>query len=68
MTTASQSVKFHKGDRVEPSGEGRTRLWYGFVGTVIKVTKKYVTVVWDGVSLVDELTIEEVKHVKESAQ
>lgn len=68
MTTTTQPVKFHKGDRVTTSGQGRTRLWYGFVGTVIKVTKKYVTVVWDGVSLVDELTIEEVKHVKESAQ
>lgn len=51
---------FKKGDRVVPSGQGRTARWPKKPGTVTrKVGASSVEVQWDGTSFGDEMKLDE---------
>lgn len=52
---------FREGDRVVPSGEGRTARWPKTPGTVIQMlSEKAVEVIWDGTAFGDEMGLVEI--------
>ena len=54
-------MRIKKGDRVIPSGVGRTSSWGKIVGTVLQRKGNSVFVHWDGTHFEDEMDIKEVK-------
>ncbi len=54
-------MRIKKGDRVIPSGVGRTNSWGKIVGTVLQRRGNSVFVHWDGTHFEDEMDIKEVK-------
>lgn len=56
-----------KGDRVKPSGQGRTAQWGPHQGTVTRrLTKATVEVHWDNTHFGDELSIDELQKIEEA--
>lgn len=65
LTMATQPTPLKKGDRIKPSGTGRTSSWPSTLrGTVLRVTREAVYVRWDDTSLLteDEMACEEVSR------
>lgn len=54
--------KYHKGDRVQTSGAGRTAEWGHLTGTVTQSGKRAVFVVWDGTHFEDQMSVNEVTN------
>jgi len=52
-----------RGKRVTTTGKGRTAQWGIYNGTVTRKRGDSVFVVWDGISIEDEMHISEVKEI-----
>ena len=52
-----------KGTRVTVTGHGRTARWGAYTGIVVRSTKRYITVRWDGTHFEDEMTRDEIREV-----
>jgi hypothetical protein len=50
-----------KGDIVRSSGKGKTKSWGHYIGTITKVNKDNIFVIWDGKTFEDQMNIEEVE-------
>jgi hypothetical protein len=60
---------FKKGDRVVPSGQGRTAAWPKTPGTVTrKVAASTWEVLWDGTSFGDEMRLDEIEPAPEAGK
>ena len=50
-----------KGDIVRSTGKGKTKSWGHYIGTITKVNKDNIFVIWDGTTSEDQMTIQEVE-------
>lgn len=63
LAMATQPTPIRKGDRIKPSGVGRTAAWPSTLrGTVLRVSAGKVYVKWDDTSFEDEVSSEEVSR------
>jgi hypothetical protein len=51
-----------KGDIVRSTGKGKTKSWGHYIGTITKVNKDNIFVIWDGTTFEDQMNIEEVEQ------
>ena len=50
-----------KGDTVRSTGKGKTKSWGHYIGKVTKVNKDNIFVIWDGTTIEDQMTFDEVE-------